>query len=100
MSAPTQPGWWWRESVPGYRECVRVQWHSLYPSEVVWYPTGRAQGQAVADDGFWLCEVPTPERIAADAERLERYADALTRIRWCESDPERIADRAIMGVDE
>lgn len=95
MSAPTQPGWWWRGWRNGVSHVVRVDL-DVASDCLVWGPSC----YPVCADGMWLCEVPTPERIAADAERLERYADALTRIEWGEAAPERIAYRAIMGVGE
>lgn len=103
MSAPTQPGWWWRDEPAWGRECVRV---FMFDGVPWWQPSGGVRRRAVVDDGMWLCEVPTPERIAADAERLERYADALTRIEGGDfpiddaAELRRIAWRANMGVSE
>ncbi len=96
MSAPTKPGWWWRRKPTGAIEAVEVLPYGT--SALMWGP--RRYTVTGSPSEGWLCEVPTPERIAADAKRLERYADALTRIEWGEATPERIAYRAIMGVVE
>lgn len=101
MSAPTRPGWWWRGVLHAASHVTRVDL-DVETGALVWGPSR----YPICNDGLWLCEVPTPERIAADAERLERYADALTRIEGGDfpiSDGatlRRIAYSAIMGVDE
>ena len=98
MSAPTRPGWWWRGVLHAASHVTRVDL-DVETGVLVWGPSR----YPVCSDGLWLCEVPTPERIAADAERLERYADALTLIAdSIASAPalRRVANRAIMGVGE
>lgn len=61
LERPTTIGWWWRiDPEWGTRDCVEV--------------TSLERGPY----GGWICEVPTPERIAADAERLERVSRALS----------------------
>ena len=96
MSAPTKPGWWWRKKPSGAIEAVEVLPYGT--SALMWGPL-RHTVTGSASEG-WLCEVPTPERIAADAQRLERYADALERIENGQPEAPWIAYRAIMGVGE
>lgn len=80
---PTEPGWWWREE-HGRRECVRVQWHALYPGEVVWFRDGRSQGFSVRPEDGWLAPVATPEEVDA----LRRNLDAARLdLRWYRGTP-------------
>lgn len=69
---PTKLSFWWRKPPPGEDEpyCVRVV---MGADGVLRFP--EVQGWNVTADGRWLCEIPSPDRIAA----LERCAEVLAR---------------------
>lgn len=84
VTAPTMPtvnGPWWRMMGSGDSAGPEVVDVYVTGSCPYWdYADGCASG-AVEDDGRWLCPVPTPDDIAAQAAELARVTAELAALR-------------------